>query len=127
MRATGIDHVVLVSRDPERLLGWYTTVLGLEAVREDEWRRGEVPFVSVRVGPGSLLDLVTGERDGCNVDHVAIVVDDVDLDEAVTNGAIAADSPPRDLYGARGMGRGVYLRDPDGNGIELRTYPAEPA
>lgn len=123
MRSTGIDHVVLVSSDPERLLGWYAGVLGLEPVRVDEWRRGEVPFVSVRVGPGALIDLTAGERDGSNVDHIAIVVEDVDLDEAVASGALDVERPPMDLYGARGIGRGVYLRDPDGNRVELRTYP----
>ncbi len=124
MRALGIDHVVIVSPDPERLLGWYTEVLGLEPVRADEWRRGEVPFVSLRVSPGTLIDLMAGERDGTNVDHVAIVVEDIDLDDAVAAGAFAAvELPPMDLYGARGVGRGVYLRDPDGNRVELRTYP----
>lgn len=123
MRALGIDHVVIVSPDPERLLGWYTEVLALEPVRADEWRRGEVPFVSLRVSPGTLIDLMAGERDGTNVDHVAIVVEDIDLDAAVAAGAFAVEWPPMDLYGARGVGRGVYLRDPDGNRVELRTYP----
>ena len=26
------------------------------------------------------------------------------------------------LYGARGMADGLYIRDPDGNEIELRAY-----
>ena len=29
---------------------------------------------------------------------------------------------PRRLYGARGWGRGFYIRDPDGNVVELRNY-----
>lgn len=53
----------------------------------------------------------------------AIVVDDVDLDDAVAAGTLDAERPPMDLYGARGVGR-VYVRDPDGNRVELRTYPA---
>ncbi len=29
---------------------------------------------------------------------------------------------PADLFGARGVGRGLYLRDPDSNRVEQRTY-----
>jgi hypothetical protein len=31
---------------------------------------------------------------------------------------------PMDVFGARGQGRGLYVRDLDGNVVELRTYPA---
>ena len=31
-----------------------------------------------------------------------------------------------DQLGALGQGRGIYLRDPDGNGVELRTYSGTP-
>ncbi len=34
------------------------------------------------------------------------------------------DAGPAQLFGARGVGTGLYIRDPDGNRIELRTYPA---
>ena len=29
---------------------------------------------------------------------------------------------PRTLFGARGTGQGLYVRDPEGNVVELRTY-----
>jgi len=29
---------------------------------------------------------------------------------------------PADLFGAKGVGRGLYIKDPDGNRVELRTY-----
>ena len=32
---------------------------------------------------------------------------------------------PVRLWGAQGWGRGVYVRDPDGNTIELRTYEGD--
>ena len=31
-------------------------------------------------------------------------------------------SGPSEVFGARGMGRSVYVRDPDGNLVELRCY-----
>ena len=62
MRLTGVDHVVFVSADPERLVSWYEEHLGVGAERLDEWRRGEVPFVSIRISPTFLIDVVAGDR-----------------------------------------------------------------
>lgn len=124
MRLTAVDHVVLVSPDPEQLVAWYRDSLGVEPERLEEWRRGEVPFVSLRVSPTFLIDVMRGERTGTNVDHLALTVEDVDLDELAASGTLPVELGPADLFGARGTGRGFYLRDPDGNRIELRTYAA---
>ncbi|QXC61755.1 VOC family protein [Aquihabitans sp. G128] len=125
MRFTGIDHVVFRVTDPERTVAWWRDTFDLQPERLDEWRRQEVLFVSVRVTPTTILDLFTGDRpEGQvdNVDHVAFVLEDVDLDELAASGRFEVESGPHDLWGARGQGRGVYLLDPDGNRIELRTY-----
>jgi len=124
MRVRELDHVVLRVADIERSVAWYRDLLGLDVVRLEEWRRGEVPFVSMRVTADTIIDLQLGAIDGTNVDHVALVVDEVDLDELVASGRFGPDvRPPRPLFGARGVGVGIYVRDPDGHGIELRTYP----
>lgn len=122
MRTTAVDHLVLVSPDPERLVAWYRDELGLAPERLEEWRRGEALFVSLRVSDASLIDVLTGERTGTNVDHVALVVEDVDLDELAASNWFDIEMGPADLFGARGTGRGLYIRDPDGNRVELRTY-----
>jgi catechol 2,3-dioxygenase-like lactoylglutathione lyase family enzyme len=124
MRVTEIDHVVFNVRDAEASVAWWRDTLGLEPVRLEEWRRGEVPFVSVRVSAGTILDLFVTERSGENVDHVAIQVADVDLEELAASGLFDVVRGPIDVFGARGQGRGLYVRDPDGNLIELRTYGA---
>jgi catechol 2,3-dioxygenase-like lactoylglutathione lyase family enzyme len=122
VRTTGIDHYVLHVADAERAVAWYGDVLGLRPERLEEWREGKVPFVSLRVDPATIVDLLQVPRTGENVNHVAFVVEDVDLDELATSGKVVVDSGPADLFGARGMGRGLYIRDPDGNLVELRTY-----
>jgi catechol 2,3-dioxygenase-like lactoylglutathione lyase family enzyme len=124
VRVTGIDHVVFNVADAERAVAWWHDLLGLEAVRLDEWRRGEVPFVSVRISADTILDLFVSARSGENVDHVAVTVDGVDLDALATAGTFDVVRGPVDVFGARGQGRGLYVRDPDGNVIELRTYPS---
>ncbi len=122
MRVSGIDHVVFNVTDAERTLSFWRDVLGLEAVRLEEWRRGEVPFVSVRISPSTILDLFVLPRSGENVDHVALHVEDADLDELAASGRFDVVRGPMEVFGARGIGRGLYVRDPDGNVIELRTY-----
>jgi glyoxylase I family protein len=122
MRFTGADHIVLVSPDVERLVAWYQDELGLVPERLDQWRRKEVPFVSLRVSDSFLIDVMVGERTGENMNHVALHVTDVDVDELAASGRFQVVMGPADLFGARGMGRGVYVRDPDGNVVELRTY-----
>ena len=122
MRFQGPDHIVLVSPDPERLVAWYADALGLEVLRLEEWRRQEVLFVSLRVSPTFLIDVLQGERSGVNVDHLALWAEDVDLDELVASGRFDVVMGPADLFGAQGQGRGIYVRDPDGNLVELRTY-----
>jgi catechol 2,3-dioxygenase-like lactoylglutathione lyase family enzyme len=123
MKVTGLDHVVIDCADVERSVAWWRDELGCEPLRLEEWRRGEVPFVSVRISAGTIIDLFARERSGENVDHIALQVDDADLDEVVASGRFDVARGPLELFGAMGQGHGIYVRDPDGNEIELRTYP----
>lgn len=122
VQVTGIDHVVLKVADVERSVAWYGDLLGLEAERLEEWRRGEVLFVSLRVDETTLVDLLQGEPDGTNVDHVAFLVEPTDLEAVARSGSFDVVMEPSDLFGAQGTGRGIYVRDPDGHLVELRTY-----
>jgi catechol 2,3-dioxygenase-like lactoylglutathione lyase family enzyme len=122
MKVIGIDHVVLTVPDVEAIVAWYQDELGLEVLRLEEWRRGEVLFVSLRVSPTTLIDVLHGERTGENINHVALLVEDVDIDELAASGRHEIVMGPAELFGAQGNGRGVYIRDPAGNLVELRTY-----
>ena len=127
LRAVGLDHVVLVVADVERSLAWYLDELGGSPVRVDEWRAGEVPFPSVRLSASSIIDFVGGVRTGQNVDHLCIEVDSTDLDAVARSGRFEVIGGPAEVFGARGIGTGLYVRDPDGNTVELRSYPASHA
>ena len=120
VKVTGFDHIVLRCADVEASLAFYCDELGLEPERVEEWRRGEVLFPSVRVDPATLIDLFGAERDGRNLDHFCLVIEPTDLDALAARfpGAVRADG----LFGARGFASSVYLEDPDGNTIELRSY-----
>ena len=122
MRVKNVDHYVLAVQDPEAVIAWYRDELGLPTERLDEWRRGEVLFASLRISDTTLIDVFQGEPSGTNVDHVALVVEDVDLEELAASGRFKVVMGPMDLWGARGTGRGLYIEDPAGNKVELRTY-----
>ncbi|TDC74153.1 VOC family protein, partial [Streptomyces hainanensis] len=120
---TGLDHLVLNTADAERALEFYCGPLGLEPLRVERWRAGEVPFPSVRVSPRTIIDLVPRSRGESNVDHFCLVVAPLDWREVVDAGLFDVVEGPVERYGARGTGLSLYVRDPDGNTVELRWYP----
>jgi len=122
MHVTGLDHLVLRVGDVERALGYYCGVLGLPGERIEQWRRGEVPFPSVRVDAGTIIDLLEAPRTGENLDHLCLVLEAADWEAAVLSPEIEVLRGPSQLFGARGTGTSIYTRDPDGNTVELRHY-----
>ena len=120
VKVTGFDHIVLRCADVETSLAFYCDELGLTAERVDEWRRGEVLFPSVRIDAATVIDLFAAPRDGQNLDHFCLVIEPTDLDALAARypGAVRADG----LFGAQGYASSVYIKDPDGNTVELRYY-----
>jgi catechol 2,3-dioxygenase-like lactoylglutathione lyase family enzyme len=125
IRITGFDHLVLRCADVERTLAWYVEKLRMSPVRVDEWRRGAVPFPSVRASAATIIDLIPagGSVTERNVDHFCLVADRATVD------AIAADTDtfripeaPSMRFGAKGDGWSVYVYDPDDNVVEIRSY-----
>jgi len=122
MQVSALDHIVLNVGDVERSLEWYVDVLGLQPVRVDDWREGRAPFPSVRVDPGTIIDLVALPRSGSNMDHLCLVVDPEDVDAIAADDRFTVVDGPDRRYGARGDGWSIYVLDPDGNTVELRSY-----
>ncbi|HTD49106.1 MAG TPA: VOC family protein [Acidimicrobiia bacterium] len=128
VQVIGLDHLVLRCRDVEASLAFYCGELGLAPDRVDEWRRGEVPFPSARVDATTLIDLFPGpgghadptDVSDRNMDHVCLVIRSVDLD--VLAARFAGSRRADGLYGAQGVASSVYVHDPDGNTVELRSY-----
>ena len=62
MQVSALDHIVLKVADVEKALGFYTEVLGMQPVRVDRWRAGEIRFPSVRVSDATIIDLVPTDQ-----------------------------------------------------------------
>ncbi len=136
VQVTGLDHIVLRVADAEASVAWYVQKLGLAPERFEQWRRGEVPFPSVRVDATTVIDLLevkagaeseSGRQSaGINLDHFALLVPGADLEVVAGSGEFNVIRGPRALWGAQGTGLAMYVADPDGHVVELRTYPDAP-
>ena len=117
LKLRGIDHVVLRVRDIDVMRRFYCEVLGAEHVAY----RPQYGMSHLRVG-GAMIDLVKGERSGCNMDHLCLRVEPFDQAAIVAHlakhniqvGKIAS------RFGAEGNGVSIYLTDPEGNTVELK-------
>jgi glyoxylase I family protein len=122
IRVTGLDHVVLRCRDQARMLAFYADVLGLVEERRIE----AIGLVQLRAGR-SLVDFVPGTPagyEGANVDHVCLEIAPVAMEEVVRELAarsVETIGDPMVRYGATGNGPSLYLRDPEGNVVELKV------
>jgi glyoxylase I family protein len=131
-QAKGLDHVVLRVAELPRALDFYCGILGCSIERE----QAEIGLTQLRVG-ASLIDLVTltgrlgrmggagPAAEGRNLDHFAIAITPFD-ERAIRaylsgHGVTVIESGMR--YGAEGEGPSVYVRDPDGNVVELKGAP----
>lgn len=136
---TTLDHVVLWTDDPLRAVDFYERIVGLTPVRLDEFRRGEAPFVSVRVSATTILDLMTraaapvvdamaGAQGsaGHPVNHVCLAMAESEfqaLQGRLDAHGIAVSAPMQQSFGAQGLApRAFYFRDLDGNVLEARYY-----
>lgn len=128
----GLDHVVLRVRDLDAALRFYVGTLGCI----EERRSDALGLVQLRAG-AALIDLVPvngplGRAGGAapdpgakNVDHFCLRIEPFDA-EALATHLRAHGFEPGDVgerYGADGMGPSMYLRDPDGNVVELKGPP----
>lgn len=121
MRVTALDHIVLDVADVRRSLDFYVGTLGLEPMQVEEWEAGTAFFPSVRVDAATIIDLLQAERTGENLNHFCLVVDD-DVEQLAASGELDIIDGPGERSGARGQGLSVYLKDPDGNVVELKNY-----
>ena len=125
----GIDHVVIRVDSLEKMIDFYTAVLGCELERGP----GDMRLAQLRAG-SALIDLVDangpiGKEGGCspdrnapNMDHLCLRVDPWNV-SAINAHLEANDIAPGEVmtrYGAEGSGPSMYIRDPEGNNIELK-------
>ena len=129
IRVHGIDHVALSVSDLERSLKFYTEVLGLKITAREHQKPGVEYFLDCGT---SLVGLIQGDPKGDN--HVL-------QDEGIGGNHFSFRARTSDFDGiveevkARGItitylkkrekSWSLYFLDPDGNKLEITSWPEE--
>ena len=131
IEVAGIDHIVLRTDKLNEMLDFYCGVLGCSIERQTS---SEMGLTQLRAG-NALIDLLTvesqlGKLGGGppgstenNMDHFCLQLKKISEQEIskhlVANGF--ANGEFADRRGAQGVGRSIYIKDPQGNTVELRS------
>jgi catechol 2,3-dioxygenase-like lactoylglutathione lyase family enzyme len=125
MKIDRIDHLVLTVKDIEVTIGFYTQVFGMDAISFGQGRQAltfgrqkinlhsaAVPFKPHARRPTS------GSADLCLVTTEPMA----EIIAHVMRSGVSIEEGPLPRTGALGRMNSIYLRDPDGNLIELSVY-----
>ena len=119
-----LDHLVLTVADLDATLGFYVGVLGAQDVRFGEGRRA-VRFgdqkINLHVAGEELRPHATSPTPG-SADLCFVVTDLDDVRGRLARHGVPVEEGPVGRTGAVGELTSVYVRDPDGNLVELSTY-----
>jgi catechol 2,3-dioxygenase-like lactoylglutathione lyase family enzyme len=130
LEVLAIDHIVLRTTKIKEMIDFYTKVLSCTIERETPVETG---LTQLRAG-SALIDLVVvdsrlGAMGGGaptqserNIDHFCLQIKPVPEKDIITylkeSGIEVGEFESR--FGAQGEGNSIYIKDPEGNDVELR-------
>ena len=100
------DHVAIPSKDIPRAIEWYKTRFNATVLYQD------ATWAFMQIG-GTKLALVTAEQ---HPPHFAVSLTEEALRDAAALARVEVETH-------RDGSKGIYIYDPDGNAVELITYP----
>lgn len=117
-----LGHVNIYVRNAERSQQWYEDVLGLHTY---DFRPGRAAFMSADIDQSHEIALVEVGQDAAShqqnqvgLNHMAWMMESLDdLKELYER--IKTKNIPIERVSDHGISIGIYLHDPDGNGIEV--------
>ncbi|PCJ21808.1 MAG: VOC family virulence protein [Gammaproteobacteria bacterium] len=131
LEVAGIDHIVLRTTKLSEMLHFYCDVLGCKVVRETA---AEIGLTQLRAGQ-ALIDLITvagrlGQMGGGpptakdnNLDHFCLQLQPISETD-ISNHLLAHNIDVgrfENRNGAQGFGPSIYINDPEGNVVELKS------
>ncbi len=124
----GLDHLALVTRNLAAMKKFYAEVLGMALVQESKSKAG-FTIVTLRAG-SAVIDLFeatpTNPAPSANLTqtHFCLAAAGSSIYDVIAHlKRFGADPTPAEVNdGAEGKGLSTFLRDPDGNRIEIKVY-----
>lgn len=124
--AIGLDHVVLTVADVEASVSWYSDVLGMVPVTFGNGRRAVqlgTQKINLHAVADPAPDPVAAHRSPGSGDLCVVVPGPVEqVRRHLEDCGIAIEVGPVSRTGAQGPMTSLYVRDPDGNLVELGCY-----
>jgi extradiol dioxygenase family protein len=128
-----LDHIVLHATDVEKTINFYHQLLNVPV---ENWQRfvdGEVKFPSLRISDTFIIDFFPPSMwknnpltpQGINLNHYCMAFEPDQwqtMVDYIAEQNIEILQGPETFWGARGNGTSVFIKDPDGNKVELRKY-----
>ncbi|RXJ72776.1 VOC family virulence protein [Veronia nyctiphanis] len=131
LKIARLDHIVLRTNDVSNMVRFYCEVLNCHVERTTD---PEIGLTQIRAG-SALIDLVdvnsslgksgggAPSRSGNSLDHFCLLLEKIDnnallehlSDHHVKHSGFA------NRYGSEGFGPSLYIEDPDGNTVELKS------
>lgn len=125
-----LDHLVLTVRDMEATLDFYMRVLGMEAITFGAGRKalrfGQQKINLHQAGAEfepKAAKPTPGSADLCFITRTPLM----NVVAHIEACGVTIEVPPSSREGALGRIQSIYLRDPDGNLIEISNYESDGA
>jgi catechol 2,3-dioxygenase-like lactoylglutathione lyase family enzyme len=121
MKLTGLDHIVLCVADVEQTLAFYERVLGMEPREErpGKWSLHfgphKISVQDVRTTPPIARGTAPGSGNFCVLTEEPIEA----VASSIQEMGVEIIAGPVEREGATGKLLSIYLRDPDGNLVEI--------
>ena len=131
LKIARLDHIVLRTNDVDTMVRFYCDVLNCHVERSTD---PEIGLTQIRAG-SALIDLVdinsslgksgggAPTRSENSLDHFCLLLEKIDDNELLTHLSDheVTHSGFANRYGSEGFGPSLYIEDPDGNTIELKS------
>lgn len=124
MKIKNIDHFVITTEDLQACLDFYVGILGMEHHETNGHHNLYFPGgkISIHTKKGEFLPAALNPTFGSQ-DFCLIVEDDLEnVQQKLDGKGITSLTGIVERHGSQGAMKSLYVRDPDGNLVELSSY-----